>query len=110
MSPVSKFALVVVGVTAILAWVLASEGRGRAKDIAACQIDALKTYPDGPSIFWHRPVQLCMEARGYEWTNMQDLRCGPKGDSNDNVFFSPYCYRANTLLGKAAWYLDGRGR
>jgi hypothetical protein len=70
------------------------------KQVAACEIDAKRTYPDktlhgtSPSIDMANFIQACMRMAGYDFT------CGP----DDMSLSGSYpCYRPSSKLGRWAY-------
>ncbi len=87
-----------------IALFLSGCGPSPSQDVATCQIDAFRTYIDGPQPYWTRFIKMCMQARGYEWVPLKDERCAPSAGSNDSLYTIPQCYRRDSVLGRLIWY------
>lgn len=81
--------------------------RDQEQQVAACEIEALKTYR-GETLESSTRVgsfmRLCMAAHGYVW-NMQDKRC----IVDFPLERDPYCYVPDNPIGRWVYYLETLG-
>jgi hypothetical protein len=91
------------GCTFMLALSLCGCIADQKKQVAGCEIDAKRAYPDkssrgaSPSTHMADVIQACMRVAGY------DFVCGPDDMSLSRDYF---CYRPSTKLGRWAYEIE----
>jgi hypothetical protein len=78
--PMGRLLLIVVG-----ALLLTGCFDDQKQQLAKCEIEATRQYPDQEFVKSVEHIRLCMRAAGYEW-DLSDVRC-------DGILArNPYCY------------------